>query len=242
MNKIVPFIKEKGLSYSLLFLMLFALKSHYSSAPVDSLSWILAPTAKVVSLVNSTPFVEQFGEGYVNLNSRVIIAKSCAGINFMIILFMMITLPVLGNLKAKRAQIGYLISALLMAYLLTILVNTIRITISMELFQLNIYNETITKALVHKIAGIGIYFSALLMIYPLIMNGIDRIILHKKHLHRSSLAPFLCYLAVTLLVPLLNRSGSLEWAFISHQLYVILVPLFLIGCIKLTRKFIRKTV
>lgn len=238
MEKMIKIIKRNGAGFALLFLLLFGLKQHYSTGSVESLRWILAPTAKVVSLVTDTPFSYQYGEGFVNLDSKVIIAKACAGINFMIILLMMISIPVLGKLPRKRQQILYLGGAMILSWLLTILVNTLRITLSMELFQLSIYNEIITKALVHRIAGIAVYFSSLLVIYPLVMSVVDRKLLKVPGQVHTNLIPFLSYLTVTLLIPLLNRSGSWEWGFISHQLSVVLIPVTLIFMVKLGRRVI----
>ena len=55
----------------------------------DALRWILAPTARWVSILGRIPFEYLPHRGYVNHDYRFLIAPSCAGCRFMLIAFLM---------------------------------------------------------------------------------------------------------------------------------------------------------
>lgn len=60
----------------------------------DALKWILAPTARWVSILGGIPFEYMPHQGYVNHLWEFVIAPSCAGCRFMLITFlMMVFLP-----------------------------------------------------------------------------------------------------------------------------------------------------
>src|SRR5437016_5836528 len=61
--------------------LMWGLKRYSADAPVDQLRWILAPTARVVTLATGVPFEHERGEGYVSRERRFAIEKVCAGIN-----------------------------------------------------------------------------------------------------------------------------------------------------------------
>ena len=64
----------------------WGLKYHYSHSNSDDLNWILKPTACLVQIVSDTVFERTPGIGYNDHENRIIIAPTCSGVNFMIIL------------------------------------------------------------------------------------------------------------------------------------------------------------
>ena len=72
-------------------LMAWGLKRHYAGARADDLMWILSPTARLVGVATGQSFTMQPGEGYFSRDRLFLIEKSCAGINFMIAAFGMLS-------------------------------------------------------------------------------------------------------------------------------------------------------
>src|ERR1700752_3696118 len=69
-----------------------ALKYFYSTATPDQLRWILAPTTLLVELVSGKSFAFESYTGYMSSDHTCVIAAPCAGVNFLITAFLMLTL------------------------------------------------------------------------------------------------------------------------------------------------------
>src|SRR5712691_8663665 len=67
-------------------------KLYYSTASVNQLRWILAPTTLLVELVSGSRFEFESHAGYINSDHSFVIAASCAGVNFLITAFLMLSL------------------------------------------------------------------------------------------------------------------------------------------------------
>src|SRR5688500_12683491 len=70
----------------------FALKQHYSTASVNELRWILAPTTAIVELITGSQFQFESHAGYMNKEGTFLIAASCSGVNFLLTAFLMLSL------------------------------------------------------------------------------------------------------------------------------------------------------
>ena len=57
-----------------------ALKHFYSTASVNELRWILAPTTLLVELVSGRAFNFEMHAGYMSSDRSFLIASSCAGV------------------------------------------------------------------------------------------------------------------------------------------------------------------
>ncbi len=214
------------------------LKYHYSRATSDDLEWILAPTAQLVEWLSDISFQKETGSGYVNHQRRLIIAPSCAGINFMIITFCMMAFS--GLAKMDRGYAGQLwgVFSLAFAYGYTIAVNAVRIAFSVILFEADIYSRWLTSARAHRLEGIFVYFLFLSLAYFVVQKLLKSIPSEKRYPLESSgrwsvdargmllsgSIPVLWYLAVTLGVPLIN-SAHLDGGsrFSEHILTVLLI-------------------
>ncbi|HEY6403909.1 MAG TPA: exosortase K, partial [Blastocatellia bacterium] len=80
----------------------FALKFHYSTASAGQLLWILAPTTALVELLSGASFEFESYAGYISRERRFLIAGSCAGVNFMIAAFLMLSLMNLIGNRSKK--------------------------------------------------------------------------------------------------------------------------------------------
>jgi len=233
--------------YVCILAITIGLKQHYSLAGSDALDWILGPTAGLSEIIGGIPFEHEALTGYISRDARAVIAPACAGVNFMIMAFGMIAFQGAFRLRSAGRRLAWLVAALGSAYLLTILVNALRITLSIYLYGADLYDRHITPADIHRAAGVLIYFAALSTIYPVsgkIIAGLQL----SKPAHRApvrpyrcfkiglpSLTPLLWYTAITLVVPILRRleiAGQPQ--FHKHVLTVLTVALlvfsiFLIG-------------
>lgn len=184
------YVCARLLAAGLAVLLMVLLKHHYSLATATQLDWILAPTATLVAWSTSAHLVHESGVGYVDFDKGVIVAPACAGINFMIIAFGLTAFCGLHQIRRLSCQLAWLALALAAAYGLTLVVNSMRIALSMTLHEANIYDDWVTVARVHRLAGVGLYLGAL-WLYSL---GLRQVIgLYSRHFdclrqHRSRYA------------------------------------------------------
>jgi exosortase K len=149
-------------------LVVWGLKRHYADARADALWWILQPTAWLVGVVSGATFTVAPGEGYVSHERLFLIEKSCAGVNFMIAAFGMVTLALLRRIRSGVSGASVLAAGLAAGYGAAVLVNTVRITIAMWLAEHPVRLSAVTPADVHRIEGIAVYFIGLVLLYELV--------------------------------------------------------------------------
>ena len=145
----------------------YALKHHYSVATSADLLWVLRPTAALVALVLQTPFAFEPEYGFISTRHSFAIEPVCAGVNFMIAAFgtlVLLWVPVLGRLSRKVIA---LLVAIGVAYLSTLVVNTLRITTAIALGDLG--------AQVHRIEGIVVYLGGLLLLSAMSSAALRRV-------------------------------------------------------------------
>lgn len=207
-----------------------AVKLHYSAAGADQLRWILAPTAAVVGAVSGARFEYEAHAGYINDDRSFVIAASCAGVNFLITSFLMLSLRRIWGGGSRETGWRFIPCAALAAYMATLAANTVRISAALSTRGLPDEAGWLSPGQVHRLEGIFIYFGFLLLLFvvaekvsPASVPGAG----HAPGLFRRSLFPLLVYYATTLGVPVLNgayRRGADFW---EHALFVLLVPLAL---------------
>lgn len=213
---------SKLLAGSTVLLAAYLLKSFYSQAGAEDLTWIIGPTAWLTEVFSGLSFTREAGYGWVNYSHNVVIAPVCAGVNFLIIAFCMASFLVLKKkaASAKKLIIGILIAALT-SYVLTITANTARIILSVILYDLDIYSNWLTPALLHRISGVAIYFMFLSIYY------------HVSWFYLSDKAnpsppllsvPLLWYVLISIGVPLANKAYQKNTElFITHVSIVLVV-------------------
>lgn len=160
-------MKTKLLVLAVAVLIAWALKRHYSAARADDLWWILAPTAELAGAITATHFEMQTGEGYLSRERLFLIEKSCAGINFIIAAFGMLMFALLHRVASPLPAARLLAANLLVAYVVTVVVNAVRIAIAMWLAAHPVARSTLSAADVHRIEGIVMYFGGLVLLYEL---------------------------------------------------------------------------
>jgi exosortase K len=174
-NKIKPLVLQNGIFYIFALFVALGLKYHYSRAGSDDLVWILGPIACLVEHISGIQFESEANTGFVSRGYRIIIAPSCAGINFLIVVFCMAVFSGIHAIKHCRSKLLWLAASLVCAYILTVAVNTLRIIASIYSYNADIYIGWLTPARVHRLEGIIIYFFFLCLFYMIIIKTVDRI-------------------------------------------------------------------
>jgi len=203
----------------------FALKQYYSTASANQLRWILAPTTSCVELISGTSFDFESHAGYISKDRGFLIANSCAGVNFLITAFLMLSVRKLLRDRSQRIAWGFIPAAALIAYLVTLVANTTRIAIALRLQQKPAAVSGLNPYQLHRFEGIFIYFGFLLLLFVVSERMSSE---NTSGLFRQSVFPLVVYYATTLGIPLANgayRQGTDFW---EHSLFVLLIPLVLI--------------
>jgi len=154
-------------------LAIWAAKRYYADANADDLWWMLAPTARLAGAVAGVPFTPAPGEGYFSPDRLFLIEKSCAGINFMIAAFGMVTLALVHRVQSASSGLRLLIAAFLTSYVAALGVNASRIAVAMWLATHQAGAGVLSAAEVHRLEGIAVYFGGLVLLYELV-RAFDR--------------------------------------------------------------------
>jgi exosortase K len=232
------------------------LKLCYSTASPNQLRWILAPTTFLVELVSGTTFKFESNAGYITSDRSFIIAASCAGVNFLITSFLMLSLRKLWRDRSQNrsdSRLHYVAwrfipVAALFAYLATLVANTVRISTALRLQRMHLEINWLSGNQLHRFEGIFIYFGFLLLLFMLSERSSENasgsaIASHaettssSKTMSRAenaaglflrSFFPLLIYYATTLGIPLANGAYRQGSDFWEHFVFVLLTPLILI--------------
>ena len=200
-----------------------ALKAFYSTATADDLLWILTPTTALVELLSGKRFDFESYAGYMSSDHTFVIAVPCAGVNFLITAFLMLSLRRLWRERFHSIGWTFLPFATVLAYVATLIANTVRISLALELRARAVQVGSLTGNELHRLEGIVVYFSFLLLLF-VVMERFES----AEPLRIARLLPFplLVYYGTTLGVPLLNGSFR-QRVFWEHFVFVIVLPLLL---------------
>ena len=145
---------QNSIFYVLTLLIAFGLKYHYSRASSEDLIWILGPTARVVEHISGIPFEKESGTGYINPDYRIIIAASCAGVNFLIAAFCMAMYSCIHQIECHRLKFLWLVISFMSAYLVTLAANALRIIFAIVFYQTELTFIWFTSEQIHRLEGI----------------------------------------------------------------------------------------
>jgi exosortase K len=218
-------------------LVALVLKQYYSTASANQLRWILAPTTMLVSLVSGESFQFESYAGYITSDHTFVIAAACAGVNFLITAFLMLSLRKLWLDRSAQVSWRFIPTAALVAYLTTLVANAVRITIALQLLRTPPHIGGFNPSELHRFEGIFVYFGFLLLLF-VISERVS--VKNTSGLLSLSLFPLLVYYVTTLGIPLANgayRQRIINGDFREHFVYVLLTPLILILPLAVFRYF-----
>ena len=215
-------ISARWVAQSLVVLVcVFALKQYYSTASADQLKWILMPTASCVELFSGKSFEFESHSGYISGDHRFLIASSCAGVNFLLTAFLMLSARRLLFESTNRMSWSFLPISLFAAYVVTLIANTTRILIALRLQGISVMGSLDSNQL-HRLEGIIIYFLFLALLFLVTERSNSD---GTYGLMRRCFLPLLIYYATMLGIPLLNGAYRTGRGFWEYSVVVLLVPL-----------------
>ena len=232
---------EKGIFHAAGLILVLAVKQHYSTADAEALRWILTPVARIVALLTGTNFEWVSQAGFVNHSHGVVIAPACAGVNFLIICFGALFFTFVSRWRGNLGKCAWFGISAVAAFLATLIANSLRIILSICLYNAPIYSGRITPDKVHQLAGIVIFVTLLTLIWLAAKKMIQRYDpmgtpppgTRSRCIGRTPLStivllvPFAWYGLITVIVPLLNgAAGRYGSGFAEHALMV----MFVCGC------------
>lgn len=212
-------------------LIALGLKQYYSTASANQLRWILAPTTMLVSLVSGESFQFESYAGYVTSDHTFVVAAACAGVNFLITAFLMLSLRKLWveqSTRAAKVSWRFIPTAALVAYLTTLVANAVRIIIALQLQRTPPRIEGLSRGELHRFEGIVVYFGFVLLLFVISERWRTK---NTSRLLSLSVFPLLIYYLTTLGIPLANtayRQKLVDGDFREHFVFVLLTPLLFI--------------
>ena len=132
-------------------------KQYYRTASAGDLAWILAPTAHAVTWLGCGHFVFDAQQGWVDGGLGFAIAPACAGLHVALAAFLALVIGGLGRIGDCKSLICTLAVAAVIAYAATLVVNTIRIAIAIEMRRPDL----------HQMEGTLVYLGGLVLLYAL---------------------------------------------------------------------------
>lgn len=137
---------------------------HQQSSP-DDLQWFLYPVKCVVSFIENAPTRYVDGTGYYFPSLSIMIDKSCAGVNFFLITFGLLSLVALAQCRRNSQLPGALAASTSIAFALTTFVNVIRIDGAIRLREFEGHVSWLGAPWFHEAYGAFVYMLVLAGIY-----------------------------------------------------------------------------
>ena len=229
---------KRGAQLVVVLLCALGLKLYYSNASPNQLRWILAPTTVIVELVSGRSFEFESYAGYISSDHTFLIAAACAGVNFLITAFLMLSLSRLRRDRSPKMAWSFIPAAAGFAYLATLMANAVRISIALQLQRMPLAVSWLSRNQLHCVEGIFVYFGFLLLLFVISEKMSSQnpagLPTHaegpREHpgVFRLSYFPLLIYYLTTLAIPLANGAYRQGVDFWVHSLFVLLTPLPLI--------------
>jgi exosortase K len=163
-------VKTKMVWFALILLAVWTMKRYYSAVGPNDLWWILGPTAHLAGGTTNS-FAAEPGAGYLSRERLFLIEKSCAGLNFMIAAFAMLTFTLRRRVTSFCSGAMVLAGSLAAAYAATIAVNAVRIAIAMRLASHQLAVAHLTPAQCHRLEGIVVYFAGLALLHEIALHA-----------------------------------------------------------------------
>lgn len=220
--------------WSLALLVAFLLKLHYSVATADEMQWILWPLAGLTHIVSGMSFLMNDVGEWVNAEHNMVIAKSCAGVNFMILSFLVCAWrfrPVNYRFNLLVSCFGFISLSLIIAWSIAVLVNTLRILVTVQLYLHETTFLGLSAEQVHRVAGIFIFLPAL---------WLQLSVSSRLKIFRAGTIAAGLYLSMVIGVPLVTGNYQLNTGLFAEQVFFIIGSTLIIFSVLLLIKVVNR--
>lgn len=234
--------------YLLSIVIAFVLRDYSKITDSDVITWMLTPTVWWVSFLSGIPFKYLPHQGYlssiifesfprqgdISCPYRFLVAPSCAGIRFLMILFVMLIFSFLHRIERRKRGYLWFGFCFVFSYFATILVNSVRIIASIYLPQLLGKSGItwMTDDRLHTLIGTGVYFSSLCLLHLLAAAVCRRFFTAAPEKQTSdaeqTFVPVFWYLLIVLVLPFGKRILTNEWEGFGEYALLILCSCFVI--------------
>jgi len=171
-------LNKSTLYYVLVLLGFIGLKFVYTITDNNMLLFLIKPTNSLVSMIQSSSWVYTNDAGFYHETLNIIIDKSCSGFNFMILCYTVFSFTFLKFIKQGIFQLLSIPVSLILAYIITILVNTSRISISILIEK----KINLQLSWLHEAQGVFIYLSFLIGFYMVLNHLLTQMFLKNEKL------------------------------------------------------------
>jgi len=141
------------------------LKYGFTIANNDNLLFLLKPIDFIIRMLAGSKSVYIAESGYFHKQLGILIDKSCAGFNFWILNFLMLTFLGLKYFSCHAKKLATIPIALIAAYLITIFVNSSRIFSSVVIQRYTNNIHFLKHNILHEAIGILINLTFLILTY-----------------------------------------------------------------------------
>ncbi|VAW79465.1 hypothetical protein MNBD_GAMMA15-2540 [hydrothermal vent metagenome] len=204
------------------------LKHHYSIASAADLEWMFRPLSLLLEGLTGHEFHRDDNFEWVSESADVRLVKSCAGINFMLMSFVVYAWVArpdpeedVGLWALIAAQLLLLTAAITASWATCLLANSLRIIVAMAAvsngWELGVIG--LDAAELHRVIGIVIYV-------PLL--SLQMMLGNHTRIRDAFMAPVLLYLLLMIIVPLLTGNALQNPAMFTRHLLNILVMIAII--------------
>jgi exosortase K len=212
-------VRENAVAFAVAAALAYALKAAFSRLGPDELRWITWPTQGLLAAVTDLRFTYEPGYGYVDLAHRLVIAKSCTGVNYLLAAFAMLVATVVPAVKGRVRKLAAVAAMLASAYAVTVAVNAARIAVGFALHDAGWESGWLDAARVHRLTGIAVYLLSLIVLHA----AARHVLAGRGRAAAGPLvaAPLAAYAAITVLVPLANGAAAARpAAFAEHCAWI----------------------
>lgn len=154
-------IHKNTILYLLLASIFLLLKLFYIQADNSSLAFLLNPTSFSIELVTGSNSVFIPERGFFHKDLNILIDKSCSGFNFWMLCFTLFSFMIIQS-RLFKMKFFILPTILFITYLLTLLTNTSRILIAI---QMQTSLSALSSKTTHEAQGSFVYVFFFILFY-----------------------------------------------------------------------------
>jgi exosortase K len=147
--------------HGLALALAYALKRFYSAADAGDLDLALVPTTWLVTRLTGARFYFEEGFGHVAPALGLAVVPGCAGLNFMVIVFLALIFGFMHRWARTADRVLFLVASALFAYVSTLIVNAARIVSAQRIFVMLEGAWSVGFDEVHRVVGVVLYVTAL---------------------------------------------------------------------------------